>query len=195
MAARTEDQYSVVTFVIDGMSQQNLIRSLPSTKAYLDSRGGLLFSGHNKVLHNSYPNMMALLSGETGGGWPADWPNRTVLGPYFLDVERQPLVHSMFRQHGYFTLHLEFMETFERKYKLGFKSPPADIYSRGALLAISSQNLLNTQVGRTSDCHACLQEKLIHHYELPAIEDFLTVYSNKGRRQSRKRKSVLLITL
>ena len=50
MAARAEDQYSVVTFVIDGMSQQNLIRSLPSTKSYLDSRGGLLFTGHNKVV-------------------------------------------------------------------------------------------------------------------------------------------------
>ena len=50
MAARAEDQYSVVTFVIDGMSQQNLIRSLPSTKSYLDGRGGLLFPGHNKVL-------------------------------------------------------------------------------------------------------------------------------------------------
>ena len=50
MAARAEDQYSVVTFVIDGMSQQNLIRSLPSTKSFLDSRGGLLFTGHNKVL-------------------------------------------------------------------------------------------------------------------------------------------------
>ena len=32
------------------MSQQNLIRSLPSTKSYLDGRGGLLFTGHNKVL-------------------------------------------------------------------------------------------------------------------------------------------------
>ena len=50
MAARAEDQYSVVTFVIDGMSQQNLIRSLPTTKSFLDSRGGLLFTGHNKVL-------------------------------------------------------------------------------------------------------------------------------------------------
>ena len=50
MAARAENQYSVVTFVIDGMSQQNLIRSLPSTKSYLDGKGGLLFTGHNKVL-------------------------------------------------------------------------------------------------------------------------------------------------
>ena len=48
---------------------------------------------------------------------------------------------------------------------------------RGALLAITSQNLLNTHVGRTADCQACLQEKLIHHHELSAIEDFLTVYS------------------
>ena len=130
-----------------------------------------------QVRHNSYPNMMALLSGETGGGWPADWPNRTYLGPYFLDLERQPLIHSMFRQHGYVTLHLEFMETFERRRKLGFKTPPADVYTRGALLAITDQNLLNTQVGRWSDCQACLQEKLIHHHELPAIEDFLTMYS------------------
>ena len=100
-----------------------------------------------QVRHNSYPNMMALLSGETGGGWPADWPNRTVLGPYLLDVERQPLVHSMFRQQGYITLHLEFMETFERRNKQGFQTAPADLYSRGALLAITDQALLNTQVG------------------------------------------------
>ena len=114
---------------------------------------------------------MALLSGETGGGWPADWPNRTVLGPYLLDLERQPLVHSMFRQQGYITLHLEFMETFERRYKLGFQTPPADLYSRGALLAITSQGLLNTQVGRTEDCQACLQADIARS-SLSRIESF-----------------------
>ena len=42
--------------------------------SYLDNKGGLLFHGFNKVGHNSYPNVMALVSGETGGPYPPPAP-------------------------------------------------------------------------------------------------------------------------
>ena len=178
--ARTTDQYSVVTFIIDAVSQQNLVRSLPLTKSYLDSKGGFLFSGQNKVLHNSYPNVMALLSGETGGGWPPDWPNRT--GLYYLDTERQPLLQSLYSQHGYLTLQLEDLQvygTLTRKHQLGFRRPPADIYYRAPFLAMLQENfgwMRNRLVGK-AECFACLQEQLVHVPELRVVEDFISMYS------------------
>ena len=177
---RAKDQFSVVTFIIDAMSQQNLVRSLPLTKSFLDSRGGFLFAGQNKVLHNSYPNVMALLSGETGGGWPPDWPNRT--GIYYLDMERQPLLQTMYRDHGYITLLLEDLQvygTLTRKNQLGFRTPPADIYYRAPFLAMLEEDLglmRNRLVGK-ADCFACLQEQLVHVPELRVVEDFISMYS------------------
>ena len=44
----SEEPYSVMILIIDAMSQQNLLRSLPLTKSYLDAQGGILFTGHHK---------------------------------------------------------------------------------------------------------------------------------------------------
>ena len=176
--ARDLDQYSIVTFIIDAMSQQNLIRSLPLTKSLLDSLGGFLFTGQNKVLHNSYPNVMALLSGETGGD---DW-GQDRDGVYFLDIERQPLLQTMYRDQGYITLQLEDLQvygTLTRKRELGFKTPPADIYYRAPFLAMLEEEfglMRNRLVGK-ADCYACLQEQLVHVPELRVVEDFISMYS------------------
>merc|ERR1712142_21328 len=130
-------KYSIVTLIIDGLSQLNLIRSLPLTKTFLDSAGGLLFQGQHKVGHNSYPNVMALLSGETGGNWPAEWPNRT--GIYYLDDHRQPLITRLYQDHGYVTMFLEDLQLygcFNREGKIGFRNPPAMVYYRAAFWAM-----------------------------------------------------------
>ena len=85
------------------------------------------------VGHNSYPNVMALLSGEITDGIP----ERKEM--YYIDLERQPLLPSVLRQHGYLTMHMEDaqnMGDFNRKGLYGFKNPPADIYYRGPFLAI-----------------------------------------------------------
>ena len=84
-------QYSVVVFIIDALSQSNFLRCLPRTKNYLDSQGGILFRGHHKVGHNSYPNVMGLLSGELG-----DYPQDRE-GVYYLDLEKQALMQTVFR--------------------------------------------------------------------------------------------------
>ena len=166
----------MVTFIIDAMSQQNLLRSLPATKTFLDSRGGLLFKGQNKVLHNSYPNVMALLSGETGG-WP---PNKT--GLYYLDQERQTISPTIATNLGYVTLLLEDLAvygTFAKKNILGFTSPPTDIYYRAPFMAMLEEDfgwLRNRLVGK-ADCYACLQEQLVHVPELRVVEDFISMYS------------------
>ena len=174
--SQAEDQYSIVTFIIDAMSQQNLVRSLPLTKAFLDSRGGLLYRGQNKVLHNSYPNVMALLSGERGG-WP---PNKT--GLYYLDQERQTISPTIATNLGYTTLMMEDLAvygTLAKKGILGFTKEPTDIYYRAPFMAMLEEDfgwLRNRLVGK-ADCYACLQEQLVHVPELRVVEDFISMYS------------------
>ena len=87
--------YNVAILIIDSLSQQGLVRNLPKTKTYLDDQGGILFNGHHKVGRNSYPNMMALLSGELGGPSPPDHE-----GIYYIDEERQPQIQAVYRDHG-----------------------------------------------------------------------------------------------
>ena len=44
--------YSVALLIIDALSQQNFIRSLPLTRTYLDQQGGLLYTGYHKVMQS-----------------------------------------------------------------------------------------------------------------------------------------------
>ena len=178
---RKPNQYSMHILIIDALSKLNFKRSFPKTSAVMQSLNGLLFEGFTRVGKNSYPNVMALLSGETGGIWPEDLPNRTTM--YFLDKERQPILPYILRDHGYLTFHMEDAQTmgdFNRKGVVGFKEQPADIYYRGPFLAIVWANLgllRNSLIG-ASDCYACLQEKMQHKHQLPVIQDFIDMYKN-----------------
>ena len=178
---RLADQYSVTILVIDALSQLNYKRSFPATLSVVESVPGILYQGHHRIGLNSYPNVMALLSGETGGVWPEDIPNR--VGMYYIDQERQPLLSYVFRQHGYLTMQMEDVQNmgdFNRKGVVGFMQPPADIYYRAAFWAIVKSNfaLLRNRLIGSSDCYACLQEQMQHKYQIPAIRDFLETYKD-----------------
>lgn len=54
---------SILVIGIDAVSRLNFQRSMPLTKQYLDSQGWFEFRGHNKIGDNTYPNLMAFLSG------------------------------------------------------------------------------------------------------------------------------------
>ena len=49
LASTNTTKYSVVLLLIDSLSQLNLRRSLPQTRATLESLGGVLFTSHHKV--------------------------------------------------------------------------------------------------------------------------------------------------
>ena len=48
-ASANTTKFSVVLLLIDSLSQLNLRRSLPQTRATLESLGGVLFTSHHKV--------------------------------------------------------------------------------------------------------------------------------------------------
>ena len=127
--------------------------------------------------HNSYPNVMALVSGETGGPYPPPAPEGG--GLYLLDRERQAIMQTVYTRHGYTSLHMEDLEiygTFARDKEIGLAQPPTDLYYRGPFMAMYKMNLLNSLVGK-SDCYACTQDELLHVQELQVIGDFLSSYS------------------
>ena len=176
--AKENDYYNVAILIIDALSQQNLIRSLPKTINYLDSKGGMLFRGFNKVGHNSYPNVMAMVSGETGGPYPPPAPEGG--GLYLLDKERQAIIQTVYTRHGYTSLHMEDLEvygTFARDKQIGLSRPPTDLYYRGPYKAMWKLNLLNSLVGKW-DCYACVQDELLHVQEFQVIGDFMKTYSD-----------------
>ncbi|MGR0295442.1 DUF229 domain-containing protein, partial [Klebsiella pneumoniae] len=56
---------SVLLIGIDSISRLNLIRTMPKTVKYLDSNGWVDLRGYNKVDDNTFPNLMAILTGKT----------------------------------------------------------------------------------------------------------------------------------
>ena len=176
--AKESSYYNVAILIIDSLSQQNLVRSLPKTISFLNSKGGLLFKGFNKVGHNSYPNVMAMISGETGGPYPPPAPEGG--GIYLLDKERQALIQTVYTRHGYTSFHLEDLEiygTLNRDKEIGLSQPPTDFYYHGPYMAMWKLHLFNSLIGK-ADCYACSQDELIHVQEFQVIGDFLETYSD-----------------
>ena len=48
--ANSTKQFNVMLLIIDGVSQQNMIRSWPRTLSRVESIGGVLLKGHHKVI-------------------------------------------------------------------------------------------------------------------------------------------------
>merc|ERR1719320_1184354 len=126
---------------------------------------------------------MALLSGENGGNWPTDWPNRTSI--YYFDDQRQPMLPSLYQRHGYVTMFLEDLQLFgtlNREGRVGFHNPPAMIYYRAAFWAMIKEEwgyLRNRLVGKFG-AYACLQEKLLHIHQFQVLRDFIDTYHDQG---------------
>ncbi|XP_071872290.1 uncharacterized protein [Bombus fervidus] len=123
---------SVLLLGIDSVSRLNFIRSMPITERYLLETGWLRFDGYNKMGDNTFPNLMAILTGQNQSqAYSLCKP--TV--PYMLD--RCPFLWRNFRDAGYATAYGEdetALNTFNYL-KMGFVEQPTDYYLRPYMLA------------------------------------------------------------
>ncbi|XP_033206967.2 uncharacterized protein LOC117166779 isoform X2 [Bombus vancouverensis nearcticus] len=123
---------SVLVLGIDSVSRLNFIRSMPITERYLLETGWIRFDGYNKMGDNTFPNLMAILTGQNQSqAYSLCKP--TV--PYMLD--RCPFLWRNFRDAGYATAYGEdetALNTFNYL-KMGFVEPPTDYYLRPYMLA------------------------------------------------------------
>jgi len=128
---------SVLVLGIDSVSRLNFYRAMPKTERYLRETGWIGLKGYNKIGDNTFPNLMAILTGQT----PQQAYSRckpTVA--YKLD--NCPFLWHNFRNAGYVTAYGEdetILNTFNYL-KVGFVEPPTDYYLRPYMLA--SEKLL-----------------------------------------------------
>lgn len=131
---------SVLVLGIDSVSRLNFYRAMPKTEKYLRETGWINLKGYNKIGDNTFPNLMAILTGQT----PHQAYSRckpTVA--YKLD--NCPFLWYNFRNAGYVTAYGEdetALNTFNYL-KVGFVEPPTDYYLRPYMLA--SEKLLKVK--------------------------------------------------
>ena len=141
-------------------------RTLPSTWRLLKRHTAVLFEGHNRVGLNTYPNIMALLTGEK---MDKDPDNESL----------KKLISLVYRDHGYVTLQMEDgagMANFQVP-GVGFGNPPADFYYKPFFQAVNSANHLRCgQIGTWGNVFQYLGEKKLHKYQFDVLHDFLEKY-------------------
>lgn len=123
---------SVLLLGIDSVSRLNFIRSVPNTEKYLRETGWVRMNGYNKMGDNTFPNLMAILTGQSQA---QAYSRCKPTVPYKLD--QCPFIWQNFRDAGYATAYGEdetSLNTFNYL-KTGFVEPPTDYYLRPYILA------------------------------------------------------------
>ncbi|KAJ8938491.1 hypothetical protein NQ318_020807 [Aromia moschata] len=125
-------QISVLFVGIDSISRLNFIRSLPNSHKYVEENGWVNLKGYNKMDDNTFPNLMAILTG-FNQSYAYNVCNPREVGR----LDKCPMLWYDFRKLGYITGYAEdeaSINTFNYK-KKGFRDPPTDYYFRPYVLA------------------------------------------------------------
>ncbi|CAL7941598.1 unnamed protein product [Xylocopa violacea] len=123
---------SVLLLGIDSVSRLNFMRSVPNTERYLTETGWVQLNGYNKMGDNTFPNLMAILTGQNQA------QAYSVCKPTVNDkLDQCPFLWHNFRNAGYVTAYGEdetALNTFNYL-KMGFTEQPTDYYLRPYMLA------------------------------------------------------------
>ncbi|XP_058789405.1 uncharacterized protein LOC131663201 isoform X2 [Phymastichus coffea] len=131
---------SVLLLGVDSVSRLNFYRAMPATRAYFEDRGWTELRGYNKMGDNTFPNLMALLTGQN-----QTWAYAKCKPKALYGLDNCSMIWYNFREAGYVTAYAEDqakISTFNYL-KMGFVEPPTDYYLRPYILA--AEKLLKTQ--------------------------------------------------
>lgn len=128
----TKNAPSILMIGFDGISRLNLMRTMPKTTDYLYSNDWINLKGLNKVADNTFPNLMAVLTGMDLDN-PKDLCNPRKKGA----LDECPFIWKTFKQFNYTTAFAEDtpeIATFNYM-KDGFQNAPTDLYLRPYFLS------------------------------------------------------------
>ncbi|KAK2584189.1 hypothetical protein KPH14_006616 [Odynerus spinipes] len=131
---------SILVLGIDSVSRLNFQRSMPKTERYLRESGWIGLKGYNKMGDNTFPNLMAILTGQN-----QEQAYKRCKPSEAYKLDRCPFLWYNFRNAGYVTAYGEdetALNTFNYL-KVGFVQPPTDYYLRPYMLA--SEKLLKSK--------------------------------------------------
>lgn len=137
------DKFSVLFFGIDSISRLNLMRTMPLTYKYLNSKPKewIDLEGYTKMGDNTFPNLIAILTGMT-----VDQLRKNCWKSHSSKIDDCPFIWKEFSNQSYITAYLEDhpgISTFNYE-KYGFLNNPTDYYSRPYLMG--GKKFLKTQV-------------------------------------------------
>uniref|UniRef100_A0A8D8D653 (northern house mosquito) hypothetical protein n=1 Tax=Culex pipiens TaxID=7175 RepID=A0A8D8D653_CULPI len=163
---------SVLMIGIDSISRLNLIRAMPHTAQHLYDTGWFELKGYNKIDDNTYPNLMAILTGYNNT-LAYDVCNPRKVG----QLETCPFLWKYFADSGYVTAYAEdeaSINTFNY-HKFGFVKQPTDYYLRPMALA-AEKNLVKKLKNSLTFCLGYQHyADFIYQYAL----DFATFYKDE----------------
>ncbi|XP_064477884.1 uncharacterized protein LOC135391530 isoform X2 [Ornithodoros turicata] len=157
--------YNVLVFGLDSVSRLSMLRLLPKTYTYLTKvLECTVLRGMNKVGDNTFPNLVALLTGREAYT-QIKHPHGT--NETFDDL---PLIWKEFAEIGYETLYAEDFPQFGTFNYLaeGFRDPPADHYLRPFWLAVEQSYLLRTS------SNLCLGNVAKHRIQIDYLRQLIT---------------------
>ncbi|XP_053666862.1 uncharacterized protein LOC128715963 [Anopheles marshallii] len=162
---------SVLMIGIDSISRLNLIRAMPHTAQHLYDTGWFELKGYNKIDDNTYPNLMAILTGYNNS------LAYSVCNPKKVgQLEECPFMWKYFADNGYATAYAEdeaSINTFNY-HKYGFVAQPTDHYFRPVALA-AEKNLSKKMKNSLTFCLGYQNyADYIYQYAL----DFASQYRN-----------------
>ncbi|XP_034112579.2 uncharacterized protein LOC117573463 [Drosophila albomicans] len=117
---------SVIMFGIDTMSSVNVRRMMPNTFKFLNQPGWYEMQGYNKVADNTFPNLLAVLSGYSTMTAKQKVCNIDVKGC----LDKFPFIWKYLKKAGYLTAYAEdasYINTFTLR-RPGFERAPTDYY-------------------------------------------------------------------
>ncbi|XP_074028453.1 uncharacterized protein isoform X3 [Leptinotarsa decemlineata] len=136
----TTKPFSVLFIGIDSISRLNFIRTLPNTYKFIEENNWLSLKGYNKIDDNTFPNLMAILTGyNQSHAYSVCDPN--VIGK----LDNCSIIWYDFKRLGFITAYAEdegSINTFNYK-KKGFKLVPSDYYFRPYVLATEKLKIQN----------------------------------------------------
>lgn len=164
---------NVLVFGLDSVSRLSMMRLLPKSYEFLVNQlGAVVFRGMNKVGDNTFPNLVALLTGRTA------YRQLHHPGPNGASFDSFPFIWKDFAEAGYETL---FAEDFP-EYGLfnylarGFDRPPTDCYLRPFWLAVEESFLMKSS---SSLCFGNVQK---HMLQMEYLHRFLDRSKKNGNR-------------
>ncbi|XP_065353982.1 uncharacterized protein LOC135948564 [Cloeon dipterum] len=175
--ASKNGKVNVLIFVFDSMSRLNFERQLPKTSKFIEEHvGGVVMNGLTKVGDNTFPNMLALLSGFTAQRYSSD----KALSPFWLDksgyFDHLPTLWKNFSQNGYVTMFTEDHPQYAafNYMRFGFKEPPTDYYMRPFWIAMEG---LHHSMFEDYRCYGHLPK---HDFLFNYAKEFSAVMQEKG---------------
>ncbi|XP_050501784.1 uncharacterized protein LOC126881522 isoform X1 [Diabrotica virgifera virgifera] len=166
----TTNPFSILFIGIDSISRLNFIRILPNTHKFVEENGWIPLKGYNKMDDNTFPNLMAILTGFNNSR------AYQVCSPKTLGkLDECPMIWYDFRKLGFITGYAEdsaSINTFNYR-KVGFTKPPVDYYYRPYILGTENLHKVNKD-----GVVYCTGPETAGERIMNAAKDFATTFKN-----------------